>query len=532
MSVQFEIERNRLRDFSQAAGLIENSDENNLDRWIQANKSLLLSVLQEIKQVLDTCVKGASDSNHDQLPNNVGEAYNLIVTETQSGPGYQGASSGAFERLKWGLFHKEELQKLLRKLREMNNCLHELLDNHHMAVLHEKQQETSMTLVQMRDSVTELKTLAEGAQSARRWFDESTVLQSNFNLELENLATFKAFYTSLLEERKIDAKSLCVQASKLQLKQQQLEKTYPQAWLYLEDAPPKMVWINWQNKQLPGDQINRMSLSAVEELTTLLMAPKPDEFCVPPCLGCCDVNIPEGSTRPGLIFENPSHVNRETPPTSLMDAIRKTPKPSLITRVALAQKIAQCLLYLHAVNWLHKGLRSEEILFFPSSQEELDFVSPYVTGFEHSRRARFKEISTEVPRVGKMEMYRHPDIQVNGLGISYRKTFDIYSLGIVLVEIGHWRPIESVMGVEDTLEKDLKATSDVQHRLLNSEPRLLECLHSETGDIYTGVVKTCVAARDAFDIARKDLEISASTSITIQRGFNRNVVRALQSMVI
>ena len=96
-----------------------------------------------------------------------------------------------------------------------------------------------------------------------------------------------------------------------------------------------------------------------------------------------------------------------------------------------------------------------------------------MTGFDNSRRSRFNEATSEVPRVGRMEVYRHPDTQLDGLMLSYRKTFDIYSLGLILVEIALWKPIVSIMGIEETIDRSPRATSNVQERWLTSEPGLL-----------------------------------------------------------
>jgi hypothetical protein len=131
-----------------------------------------------------------------------------------------------------------------------------------------------------------------------------------------------------------------------------------------------------------------------------------------------------------------------------------------------------------------------------------------------------------------MEVYHHPEIQMNGLILYYRKTFDIYSLGIVLIGIAHWRSIASVMGIEETIDVSPKTTSDVQERLLSSKPILLRTLQAGIGDKYASVVMACLAATDSFGISRVDLETSASTSMVIQQGFNAKVVRILRSLVI
>ena len=357
----------------------------------------------------------------------------------------------------------------------------------------------------------DLKVLAEAAQSFRRFPHESLEWQQRVELELENLAAFKAFYASLLTKDST-IRNLRIPACQIQFEHAgALEEPFPQALFVSDDKPPKRVWINRQRQQSPRMteiDVEEAGLSTIQELTSLLMASKPDEFCVPPCLGYCNLEEDQETQSLGLIFENPVGINSEFRAITLLQAIQQHPKPSLTQRIALAHKIAQCLLYLHAVNWLHKGLRSENILVFPSTDGEYDYASPYLTGFSHSRRARFNEATTDVPRVGSMEVYRHPDIQMNGPVLYYRKSFDIYSAGIVLIEIAHWRPLASVMGIEESINVSPKATSDVQERLLSLEPSLLRDLQAEVGNKYASAVRTCIAARDSFGVPRVDLETS------------------------
>lgn len=131
-----------------------------------------------------------------------------------------------------------------------------------------------------------------------------------------------------------------------------------------------------------------------------------------------------------------------------------------------------------------------------------------------------------------MEIYRHPDTQSSGPNLPYRKTFDIYSLGLILVEIALWQPIVSVMGIESTVDRSPCAVVDIQHRWLVSEPELLKRVRGEAGDRYSAVVETCLKGRDAFGIDRKDMETSAMTGLTIQRQFKCKVVRVLEEIVV
>jgi serine/threonine protein kinase len=304
-----------------------------------------------------------------------------------------------------------------------------------------------------------------------------------------------------------------------------------EAQLTIPGMDSKRVWLNWQVSHADTGNDPQVACSPIEELAALLMAPKPEELCVPCCLGYCVRKI-DGLTTPGLVFEYPTLPGAQSRLCSLLQVMHETSKPSLTHRVVLAQKLVQCLLYLHSVNWLHKGIRSENIFLSPSSTGGYDLRQPILTGFDHSRRAWFNQGTNEVPRIGSMEVYSHPDAQSQGPKTAFRKTFDIYSLGLVLLEIGVWRPISTIMGFTIKSNVEPNDTAKVQQRLLEDEPTILDVLKAEAGEWYTEAVRFCVAARDSFNISPMDQETSTATAIMIQREYNDKVVKALRRIQV
>ena len=433
----------------------------------------------------------------------------------------------------WSVFRKSESEKVLQRLGRFNDFLHELLDARQVSIVQDQQQQKYMELVQMRNSLDDIRNLTEIAQASKSIHSRSDEWQQMIDAELGNLAAFKTLSTSLLTTNTSHVGEIRIDPSRIHVQTTVTEQQdHPRAIYTSNNNDQNAVWINWQDKEIPNDDPISTSISPIEELTILLMAPKPDEFCVPTCLGYSILKQGKEQPRPALIFENPTGIDPQVQPVSLFQAVQKYPKPSLTHRIAVAHKITQCLLYLHAVNWLHKALRSPNILFFPTPDADFDVRLPYMTGFDNSRRSRFNETTSEVPRVGRMEVYRHPDTQLDGPMLSYRKTFDIYSLGLILAEIAFWKPMVSIMGIEETVDRSPRATSNIQERWLTSEPGLFTSLRAEVGEKYAGAVKMCLKGRDAFGIDRKDAETSADTGMRIQRGFNAKIVRVLAEIVI
>jgi hypothetical protein len=187
LSVQFHIEHWRLRDFGQTAGLLNGG--NVLDGNIQATSSLLLSVFQEIDNVLESLCKDAAVQEGSQQ-GGVAEAYRFLMRPRSLKD--EGINPpGKFQQLKWSLSRKDKFEQLLQRLRQSNDFLHQLLGKQQAQMLHDKQQETCMALVQARDSIDELQTLAQAARLTPSSPNSSIRWQQDVGLELENLAAFK-----------------------------------------------------------------------------------------------------------------------------------------------------------------------------------------------------------------------------------------------------------------------------------------------------------------------------------------------------
>jgi hypothetical protein len=190
-----------------------------------------------------------------------------------------------------------------------------------------------------------------------------------------------------------------------------------------------------------------------------------------------------GQKKHGFMFDFPTD-NVDAPET-LTDCLKNLVHVPIGTRFRLAQALASSLLLLHSSKWVHKSLRSDSVLLFPEiSQGHGSFeylTCPYLTGFSFARPDRPNELSMEKPIPAELDLYRHPD-HVAG----YTRFCDIYSLGVILFEIGIWKSIESI---HERNADQLKSESDMQKYLCHNSGKALQGM---MGTTYATVVRRCL----------------------------------------
>lgn len=210
------------------------------------------------------------------------------------------------------------------------------------------------------------------------------------------------------------------------------------------------------------------------------------------CVGYTD---DKARARYGLVYKAPA------PSYSTLHALIASPDlktPDLNDRVRLAQTLAISLWSLHSLDWLHKSLCASNILFFPAgvttaaSQSATataalvpDISRPFLAGFDASRPDLDTALSVVARNPSIAELHRHP-AALRG-GRSYVKAFDVYSLGLVLLEIGLWKALQTYYKAHYSAER-------WRDRVVLSV--LVPGLGSKVGRRYAEVVDMCLRASD------------------------------------
>jgi hypothetical protein len=170
-------------------------------------------------------------------------------------------------------------------------------------------------------------------------------------------------------------------------------------------------------------------------------------------------------------------------PVTLWQAISSgtLSRPTLEERFAMARCLVQTIANLHSVDWLHKSIRSENIIFGYHSSRQ-DYEHPLLVGFEFSRDEKDRSTTEQDDRLER-NIYRHPDRQ-GPPEKRFNALHDIYSLGVVLLEIGLWRL--AALFEEDY--KDMEAEDIMRSLMEHATDRLPHYM----GSGYTSAVLACM----------------------------------------
>lgn len=232
------------------------------------------------------------------------------------------------------------------------------------------------------------------------------------------------------------------------------------------------------------EEVGRALFKRVNDLVMMLKhGPKPSNFPVLECLGT--FHDPPNQ-RFGIVYDFPPNSAASIRLHRLLRMGRaQEVYPDLSQKFRLAKILVSSVHSFHTSGWLHKNISSSNVLFFLNSStrlEGLDLTQPYVVGFHHSRKNDPGEYTEGPELLDAQKEYQHPNYRQGPS--RFRKGYDYYSLGLVLLEIGTWSSLTNIHG-------KLKTHSPNQLR----EEYLKWCdndLKKTMGPIYQSVTKRCL----------------------------------------
>ena len=184
----------------------------------------------------------------------------------------------------------------------------------------------------------------------------------------------------------------------------------------------------------------------------------------------------------------------------------------LQARAQLAIQLIRALSYIHAVDWVHKSFRSSNVVLCLDIDTST-YVVPLIVGFHRARRATDGSDRRE-STVWDGLVYRHPDRWMESGNPPFEHTHDIYSLGVVLLELGLGKLARLVLPDPAKLESIVATHSVVSNGNVASEKTNLTTirrsiviesfleevkgLRRRHGPTYANVVQKCLdLGRDA-----------------------------------
>ena len=596
--MRLHIEQQHFLNFALEAGLL--NVDGVVRSTLQVDRSLLLAILAEIKLlfenfavangkyekgVVHSPVNGTDDS-YPQLDlmsflcmsdHTQPEGEKLTSKRAEAAKRVRGLGRSIAQtaknlrtivvepkRLVWAAVDKDAFEQLISKLDGLNTFLMSLLDSSQLRRLQDSMSTAYLEILQLRNDVGDLtalvKALTPAAESElniaagilnlkdnalSQAVAEQIAIQKKKESYLKHLADIKIQFTKI---NNLSNSSVAISdhskfiGSPLSLDDFDFVDVAPESEILQHRTRAKYqgrrVWIEWKDIPDTGPiAVDERAEWRIGLLTDLLRSAKPEGFRAARCLGYIKILHTDDATQFGVVFEEPSIHSAESNIVTLRDLLEKQPYPSLSARLALCAVLARCVHSLHAVNWLHKALQPENIVFFSSSKLS-SLNEPFLSGFELSRPSIMDQL-TEKPSFDPFkDIYRHPNAQSSQADGNYRKSYDIYSLGILMIEVALWKRIEDIVQLGNLAKAKPAVLREIQPWLLgmtlgtcfplnNTESgSCLQQVAFACGDSFHDIVEQCLRM-DVVEAPKYSGEKEAAIGLRVHRATEQEIVKKL-----
>jgi hypothetical protein len=254
---------------------------------------------------------------------------------------------------------------------------------------------------------------------------------------------------------------------------------------------------------------SKSRILGITSLLHLTNESRPRDLMIPWCIGSVQGSASSGGDKAaGILYDIHASCPEPTMPESLLDRLEADKKasntvqrPPLEARLRLARALAHAVYSLHSAGWLHKGLRPGNIIFFPPTSSSSTTVAPVfpwhrpqLIGFDYARPADQTHLSEDIGATN--DLYRHPSAE----GVprpTFVPAFDLFALGLILLEIGCWEMLGDVQHRYFREQKlaNLDEARRVLHRHLQDATRVRGVLRELAflmGTKYQEAVRSCL----------------------------------------
>jgi serine/threonine protein kinase len=226
---------------------------------------------------------------------------------------------------------------------------------------------------------------------------------------------------------------------------------------------------------------------------------------------------------------------------------------SLTWRLRLGVRLATAIMFIHTSGLVHKNIRPENIILLKSHVEGPDEDRAakakhggdlFLIGFEFARKD--DEASARIgDEIWWKNIYRHPERQ----GVHPEKDFsmlhDIYSLGVVLLEIALWRSMvledtdrttkevqfrvnRDAVKLNDKTSGRLRSPEDIKKAFVDKAKNFVSLVF---GDKYQDIVLMCLTCLDQGGL--KDIENAKDQDgITLGMAYIERILTTLDEIIL
>lgn len=285
---------------------------------------------------------------------------------------------------------------------------------------------------------------------------------------------------------------------------QPVEPTNPtrlvQGKLIRLDNSKEEVLIEYKHWRFVGDQ-DATNKKEVQRLAEVLASAGALVF---PTLKLRGYINQEDKKRSAFIFDFPKGSD-EGDPLFLQQEFSKprSAASDLDSRLRIARILAKGIEGFHADNWVHESICSDTVVFFNNSSSKPMVRQPYLSGFEYSRPTG-SETFYASSRNSERRAYQHPE-RLRSKPVKFRKEHDIYSLGVVLLELGLWKKAVDIYAAAPAAWKDPKGASASDEEMQKVFVKVAESeMPGRMGFAYRDAVCACLSEDHAQLLVKSD----------------------------
>ncbi|KAL4902284.1 hypothetical protein BDW74DRAFT_158322 [Aspergillus multicolor] len=437
------------------------------------------------------------------------EAQGIVVKYEQTEPKHKFKkllpSKRHTKHLSWIADDRNRLKELIDSLRQLNNYLEQVLPAASRQRLHLAFEATVILeadVNQLRDLQTHASTI--GYQDLQQG---ATVRVAKLTLESEMSMAYKGVQDFRIRNHEITFRTMISRSSGVYstaIYSGSPDRKSISRTVFLER---RQLFTTTSSVATAEQRLNHLasvlgSISASDNNSC-------SSFGIPRCLGW----IAPDSSEPDLhfielIYEYPGRQS-ESPVSlhTLLQTLSPKQRPSLGTRFHLAVCLARYYAKFLSVGYFHKGMHSHNILFFG------DISRPYIVGCAEARAEASPEFSSPLSdTITDRELYLPWETVLtmgerdNSKRARWNAAADVYGLGVMLAEIGHWTCASAAL--------EAASLYDFHQTLL---PDMVAGLGFQMGDTFRKVVELCLST-----------DTSGSTEIDVWRQYSSSILEPLE----